>query len=143
MQGRGRRILLLAAGGVAVWYLVVLFSWALRPLHDAIPVGVNPRDGKPVSQEVSCNTLFAGHAHEGALPTLPTRLPLYGQQYVYNRDACTLVQRDARIVFTLDTLGAIVVIGGLLYIALRSPLLAPAPPPAGTSTSTSTSATYA
>lgn len=133
MQGRGRRILLLAAGAVAVWYLVVLFSWAVRPLHDAIPVGVNPRDGKPVSQEVACNTLFATYAHEGALPTLPTRLPIYGQQYEYNRTACTLVQRDARVVFGLDTLGAIVVIGGLLYVALRSPLLAPAPPAASTS----------
>ena len=133
----------MAAGAVAVWYLVVLFSWALRPLHDAIPVGVNPRDGKPVSQEVSCNTLFAGNAHDGALPTLPTRLPLFGQQYVYNRAACTLVQRDARIVFALDTLGAIVVIGGLLYIALRAPLLAPAPPPAGPSTNPNPNTGYA
>ena len=129
MQGRGRRILLLAAGAVTVWYLVVLFSWAIRPLHDAIPVGVNPRDGKPVSQEVSCNTLFAANAHDGALPTLPTRLPLFGQQYVYNRSACTLVQRDARIVFALDTLGAIVVIGGLLYVAQRRPHPAGALPP--------------
>jgi hypothetical protein len=127
MQGRGRRIILLAAGAVAVWYLVVLFSWAVRPLHDAIPVGLNPRDGKPVSQDVACNTLFAGHAHDGALPLLPTRLPLYGQQYEYNREACTLVQRDARIVFGLDTLGMIVVIGGLLYVALRSPILDPLP----------------
>ena len=133
MQGRGRRIVLLAAVGVAVWYLVVLFSWAVRPLHDAIPVGVNPKDGKPVSQEVSCNTLFAADAHDGALPTLPTRLPIYGQQYEYNRTACTLVQRDARIVFALDTLGAIVIIGGLLYVALRTPLLDPVPPPATTS----------
>lgn len=133
MQGRGRRIVLLAAVGVAVWYLVVLFSWAVRPLHDAIPVGVNPKDGKPVSQEVSCNKLFAADAHDGALPTLPTRLPIYGQQYEYNRTACTLVQRDARIVFALDTLGAIVIIGGLLYVALRSPVLDPVPPPATTS----------
>lgn len=124
----------MAAGAVAVWYLVVLFSWAVRPLHDAIPVGTNPRDGKPVSQEVACNTLFAGHAHDGPLPTLPTRLPIYGQQYEYNRTACTLVQRDARVVFGLDTLGALIVIGGLLYAALRSPLLAP-PPTATTSTS--------
>ena len=127
----------MAAGAVALWYLVVLFSWAVRPLHDAIPVGVNPRDGKPVSQEVACNTLFATYAHEGALPTLPTRLPIYGQQYEYNRTACTLVQRDARVVFGLDTLGAIVVIGGLLYVALRSPMLAPVPPPASNSYATS------
>lgn len=124
---------MLAALGVAIWYLVVLFSWAVRPLHDAIPVGVNPKDGKPVSQEVSCNTLFAADAHDGALPTLPTRLPIYGQQYEYNRTACTLVQRDARIVFALDTLGALVIIGGLLYVALRTPLLDPVPPPASTS----------
>jgi len=122
----------MVAGAVAVWYLVVLFSWALRPLHDAIPVGINPRDGKPVSQDVTCNTLFESPAHEGVLPILPTRLPLFGQQYVYNRPACTLVQRDARIVFGLDTLGAIVVIGGLLYVALRTPAFEPAPPAART-----------
>ena len=48
MQGRGRRILFLVAGAVAVWYLIVIFSWAARPLNDSIPIGVSPA-GKPVS----------------------------------------------------------------------------------------------
>ncbi len=121
MQGRGRRILFLVAGAVAVWYLIVIFSWAARPLNDAIPIGVSPA-GKPVSMAVDCNTLFSAAAHDGALPILPTKLPLFADQYVYNRAACELVQRDARIVFGLDTLGAIVVIGGLLFVAMRTPV---------------------
>ncbi|MCU1393816.1 MAG: hypothetical protein JWM34_2244 [Ilumatobacteraceae bacterium] len=112
-------MVLLAAGAVAVWYVIVLFGWALRPLHDSIPIGVDPATSRPVSQPVTCNTLFAGSAHDGALPTLPTLLPLFVGQYEYNRVACDLVQKDARIVFGLDTLGAIVVAGGLVYVALR------------------------
>ena len=120
MQGRGRRTLLLVAGAVAVWYLVVLFSWAVRPLHDSVPIGLDPAKGQPVSQSVTCNTLFASTTHDGALPTLRTILPLTSEQFAYNRPACALVQKDARIVFGLDTLGMLVVVGGLLYIALRT-----------------------
>lgn len=120
MQGRGRRILFLVAAAVAVWYLIVIFSWAARPLNDAIPIGADP-SGKPVSKTVECNTLFSSAASAGTLPVLATKLPLFGDQYVYNRPACDLVQRDARIVFGLDTIGAIIVIGGLLFVALRSP----------------------
>jgi hypothetical protein len=130
MQGRARRTLLLVAAGVAVWYLIVLFSWAIRPLEDAIPIGTNPATNQAVSKTVECNTLFAGNSHDGPLPTLPIILPLFVGQYEYNRAACDLVQKDARIVFGLDTLGMIVVIGGLLFFALRTspepePIIAP------------------
>ena len=122
MQGRGRRLLLIAAGAVAVWYLVVLFGWAIRPQHDAIPIGIDydalPSQ-RPVSQKVTCNTMFASTAHSGALPTLRILKTLNVPPFKYQRDACTLVQRDARIVFGLDTLGAIVGVGGLVYFAIR------------------------
>jgi hypothetical protein len=121
MQGRARRILLLVAAAIGVWYLVVIFSWAARPLHDSVPIGIDPRTNAPVSQDVTCNTLFAGSAHDGPLPPLQILLPLKGGQFVYNRGACSLVQRDARIVFGLDTLGAFAAIGGLATIALRKP----------------------
>ncbi|MCU1366954.1 MAG: hypothetical protein JWN39_2593 [Ilumatobacteraceae bacterium] len=120
MQGRGRRTLLLVAGAVAVWYLIVLFSWAIRPLHDAVPIGTDPATNQPVSQSVTCNTLFSGTTHDGPLPTLRTILPLFNGQFEYNRPVCDLVQKDARIVFGLDTLGMLVVVGGLLFFALRT-----------------------
>lgn len=121
-----RRILVIAAGAVAVWYIVILFSWALRPLHDSVPIGIdfNAAPQRLVSQKVTCNGLFASTAHDGTLPTLRVLKdngdPKF-QQFSYQREACTLVQRDARIVFGLDTLGAIVVISGLLYFGLRTP----------------------
>jgi hypothetical protein len=117
---------LLIAGAVAIWYLVVLFSWGLRPLHDAIPIGTD-YDASPqrlVSQDVTCNGLFDSSAHDGPLPVLrvlKNTKAFNFQQFQYQREACTLVQRDARIVFALDTLGAIVVISGLTFVALRTP----------------------
>jgi hypothetical protein len=95
------------------WYLVILFAWALKPLEDAVPVGVDPATGKPVSQTVECNTLFAGTAHDGNLPVL-TNL-----NFEYNRTPCVSVQSDARKIFALDTLVAVVLVGGLVVIALR------------------------
>ncbi len=121
MQGRGRRILLIAAGAVAVWYLVVLIGWAIRPQHDAIPIGIDydAPVARPISQKVTCNSLFNGTAHDGALPTLRILKAVNAPPFRYQRDACTLVQRDARIVFGLDTLGAIAGVGGLVYFAVR------------------------
>jgi hypothetical protein len=122
-----RRILLIAAGAVAVWYIVILFSWAVRPLSDSIPVGTDYTLKQPrlVSQDVTCHSLFASSTWDGKYPALkpqplnkdrPDIVPLR-----FQREACALVQRDARIVFSLDTLGAIVVISGLLYFGLRTP----------------------
>jgi len=117
-----RRILLIAAGAVAVWYIVILFSWAVRPLSDSVPVGTDYTLKQPrlVSVAVDCNSLFDSTSSDAQLMMLKTQPP--GQPpLAYQREACTLVQRDARIVFALDTLGAIVVISGLLYFGLRTP----------------------
>ena len=117
-----RRILVIAAGAVAIWYLVVLFTWAVRPLSDAVPVGTDYTLKTPrlVSVTVDCNSLFESPASDAQLMVLKEQTPDHSP-LVYNREACTLVQRDARIVFALDTLGAIVVISGLLYFGLRTP----------------------
>jgi len=117
-----RRILLIAAGAVAVWYIVILFSWALRPLTDAVPVGTDFNLSPPrlISVEVGCNTLFDSTASDAQLMMLKPQ-PVGNPPLEYNREACTLVQRDARIVFGLDTLGALIVISGLLYFGLRTP----------------------
>ena len=101
---------------------MILFSWALRPLTDAVPVGTdhNLTPARLVSVEVGCNTLFDSTASDAQLMMLKPQ-PVGNPPLEYNREACTLVQRDARIVFGLDTLGALVVISGLLYFGLRTP----------------------
>src|SRR4051812_35607896 len=127
MQGRSRRIVLLAAAAVVVWYVVVLFGWAVRPLHDSVPIGIDFDAKAPhlISADVTCNTLFAGSAHDGPLPVLRvltknTPAPNF-QQFAYQRDVCTATQRDARIVFALDTLGMLVTVGGLTSLVVRRP----------------------
>ena len=116
-----RRILLIAAAAVAVWYIVILFSWAVRPLSDSVPVGTDYTLKQPhlVSVQVVCNSLFDSSASDAQLMMLKPQ-PADQPPLEYNREACTLVQRDARIVFALDTLGAIVVISGLLFFGLRT-----------------------
>ncbi len=50
----------LVAGGTIVWYVCILFFWALQPLSDAVPVGVDYAHVPPVfvSVTVECNSLF-------------------------------------------------------------------------------------
>ena len=116
-----RRKLLIVAAAVTVWYLVVLFTWALQPLTDSVPVGAD-QNGVAASQTVECNTLFA------AEPRPPGNLPvLTNLYYEYNRTACDAVQHDARIVFTLDTLVLVGVLGGVMYLTLRTRVRADAP----------------
>jgi hypothetical protein len=129
---RGRKLLLIAAAAVGIWYLVVVFSWAARPLHDSVPIGIDytVTPNKPVSQDVTCDTLFSGTSRSGDLPTLRVQYDAKGNrleaksQFAYQRAACDLVQRDARIVFGLDTLGAVVVEAGLLVFLFRKPTVA-------------------
>jgi len=112
MSGRIRRNLLLVAGAIAIWYVVVLFTWALQPLEDSVPVGVN-KDNTPASVTVPCNTLFASSPHDGSLPVL------HNITWEYNRTPCEVVQSDARKIFALDTLVAVVGIAALVSIAVR------------------------
>ena len=78
-----------------VWFLCVLFLWALRPLNDAIPVGINAK-GVWTSQTVQCNNLFHSEARDNS------PLPVVAKPLVYTREACTLVHTQARQVFIFD-----------------------------------------
>lgn len=107
-----RRWLLTATAVLVVWFVVVLVFWALRPLHDSIPVGLDST-GAPVSQEVECNTLFDADAlAPGALPELEA-------PYEYTRDACTGVQSDARLVFGIDVGVTLLGLVAIALLALR------------------------
>jgi hypothetical protein len=95
----------IVGAALTIWYVVILI-WAVRPLADAVPVGLDP-DGRPVSQVVECHHLFADTAIAGTLPVVEP-------PNEYTRGACTAVQRDARIVFGIDTAVFVLGLGGLV-----------------------------
>lgn len=129
MSSIARRSLLMVAAALLTWYLSVLFLWALRPLEDHIPIGVDPVKHQAVSQTVACNTLFAGSPRPAvAMPGLRPLLPLTGQQFGYERNPCNLVQHDARLVFALNSLVLAVAGGGLVFVAIRLHRRGSAPP---------------
>ena len=126
MSSRVRRPVIIAAVALIGWYVVIVLAWAIQPLSDSIPIGVdhsskkNEPAGKQISQEVDCNTLFAGSARDaGPLPTLPVQLKGYDALQYPPRAACSAVQRDARIVFGLDTLFLIAGLSGLILVNRR------------------------
>jgi len=56
-----RRVALIGALATVVWYLLVLIFWALQPLSDSVPVGIDYTKvpAAPVSVTVECQSLFA------------------------------------------------------------------------------------
>jgi hypothetical protein len=135
----GRRSLAIVGGGVMVWALCTMFLWALRPLNDTMPVGIDYtlEDPAQVSVKVHCNTLFDGPARDSSpLPTLkaqPTGVPVR-PPLAYPRTPCGQVHRNAQIVFTLDALLVVAVIGfgGWLALRWRRPTSASASSPVST-----------
>src|SRR4051812_48550562 len=100
-----RRVATIGVGAAIVWYVVVLVFWALQPLSDSVPVGIDytKTPAGPASVTVECQTLF------GSAPLSDQPLPPLKQQppsappLNFQREPCALVQRQARIVFALDT----------------------------------------
>ncbi len=118
---------MIGATALLAWYLCVLLLWAVQPLSDAVPIGtdwsptvlVPPKAQKQVSQAVDCNTLFAGSARDSSpLPGLNPQ-PQGRDALTYSRGACSAVQRDARIVFGLNTLFVLVALTGLILVTRR------------------------
>lgn len=116
------RWLSFAAAGVLVWFALVVGVWAIRPLSDTVPVGVNA-DRVPVTQKIRCHTLFESSARDDtALPTLPLSpvpLPRDVRELAYTRSACGEVHRQAQIIFAVNTLLTIVALAGIAVVALR------------------------
>ncbi len=110
---QARRYLIISGVAVVAWYLCVVFLWAAQPLSDSVPVGVNKATGVPVSQNVSCRTLFASASRS----TEP--LPPLGESQRYLRTPCTRVHTHARVVFAIDTLVFIALLGLLIVVAIR------------------------
>lgn len=108
---RTNRLFLLAGAALVVWYVVVIV-WAVRPLSDSVPIGLDP-DGRPMSQTVECRDLFAGTSTDGALP-------IVAAPNEYTRGACSAVQRDARLVFGLDTAAFVLGVAALVVARRRA-----------------------
>jgi hypothetical protein len=117
----GRRFALIASAAAVVWFVCILAFWALQPLSDSVPVGVDYTLSTPanVSVEVDCNTLFdSAPRPDEPLPTLATQ-PAGKFPLGFQREPCVLVHDQARIVFALDTVAFAAVMGGLGFVLLR------------------------
>lgn len=116
------RWLSFAGAGVLFWFVLVVGMWAIRPLSDTVPVGVNA-DRVPVTQKVRCNTLFENSARDNTpLPTLAVSkvpLPKDVQELAYTRSACGEVHRQAQIIFGVNTLLTIVALAAIGAVAGR------------------------
>jgi hypothetical protein len=133
-----RRLVLAVVAVAVAWYAVVLFAWAVRPIHDSIPTGVD-RNNRPIAQRVTCHTLFEGadrieRVVQGKTLTIwlnGSRLPDPASGGVYTRDPCVIPHTDAQRVFLLDTLALLAVLagGGYAYVRLRRVPAEPVPGP--------------
>lgn len=118
-----RRLIVLALVALSAWYAATFVFWAIRPQHDAVPVGIDATLTAPrmVSQEVTCNDLFSSAARpDEPLPTL-TPQPVGAQPLAFQRTPCTSVHSQARTLFALNTViyvGAM--IGGIVLATRRS-----------------------
>ena len=122
MSNKGRRYLIGTMFTLVAWYVCVLFLWALQPLSDSIPVGIEAKTGRAISQTVDCNTLFSGSARSAdPLPTLV-------KPFAYPRAACSLVHDQARTLFILNTVAILAAL--LIAVALAVRLSRRGPEPA-------------
>lgn len=131
MSPSARRSVFLASAALVVWYLCVLLLWAVQPLSDAVPIGVDYslKSPRQVSQVVECNTLFAESARDSSpLPVLNPQ-PADKPPLTYSREACVDVQRDARIIFALNTVFVAVALIGVFLVVRRLGRQQPPTPP--------------
>jgi hypothetical protein len=117
----------LAMAAIVVHFALVVGLWAVRPLEDSIPVGMDwsptvadpPAAQRLVSQDVECNSLFDSSPRpDEPLPEL-TPQPEGRQPLDFQREPCELVHSQARIVFGLDVLFTIGSLTGLAWIGRR------------------------
>ncbi|MCB1001979.1 MAG: hypothetical protein KDB40_21985 [Acidimicrobiales bacterium] len=115
--------------GVVVYAVALTVFWAARPLVDDVPVGMDwtptvqdpPKAQRLVSQEVACSTLFAADARpDEPLPVLVEQ-PEGRDPLDFQREPCELVQRDARILFGLNVVAVLALLGGAVAVRRRLP----------------------
>jgi hypothetical protein len=107
--------------------MLVLVFWALQPLSDSVPVGIDytRQPAAPVSVTVECQTLFASTPiSDEPLPPLKEQ-PKGAPPLDYQREPCVIVQQQARIVFAVDTAALVAVLVGFVWLAARRRRSAP------------------
>ena len=119
--------LLAVAAAIVVYAALLVVLWAARPLTDTVPVGMDwtptlqqpPATQRLVSQEVECKTMFDSSARDDEpLPTL-TPKPEGRAALDYQREPCSAVQRDARILLGLDIVAIAAAGAGLVLLSRR------------------------
>ena len=101
--------------GLVLWYVGTLAFWAVRPLSDTVPVGVDYTLKTPaaVSIKVGCNTLFRTAPRSAVpLPAL-TAQPAGQPPLAYSHTPCAQTHSQARGLFAFDTLFAV---GGIVLV---------------------------
>jgi hypothetical protein len=118
----GRRFALIGTVASVVWYFCILFFWALQPLTDSVPVGIDYYalpSPKFVSVSVHCQGLFDSAARDSSpLPFLKAQ-PVGKPPLGFQREPCGIVHSQARIVFVLDTAAFAAVVVCFVWLALR------------------------
>ena len=115
------RRLAMVAVPVLVWYACVVVLWALQPLSDSVPVGFDNTLKTPanVSVSVDCNTLFDSASRDSSPLRVLKPQPAGKAPLKFQREPCVVPHREARIVFALDTLLFIAVLGCVAWFAVR------------------------
>lgn len=110
-----------------VHFALVVGLWAVQPLEDSIPVGIDwsptvaspPEPQRLLSQDVECNSLFDSSARpDEPLPVLPVQ-PQDRPDLAFQREPCELVHSQARIVFGIDVLFTAGALAALVWISRR------------------------
>jgi hypothetical protein len=117
----GRRFALIGMVATVAWYACVLLFWAVQPLSDTVPVGVDNTLAVPklVSVSVDCNGLFDSAPRDAApLPVLKAQ-PTGKAKLAFQREPCGVVHTHARVVFAIDTAAFVAVVGGFIWLAIR------------------------
>ena len=107
--------------GLLAWFVCILLVWAVRPIEDRVPVGVDNTLKTPhaVSIAVSCTTLFASAVRNGApLPAL-TPQPAGQPPLAYGHTPCDTAHGQARALFVFDTVFVIVGLAALVWLERR------------------------
>ena len=117
----GRRVALIGVGASVVWFFCVLVFWAMQPMTDSVPVGVDYTLKVPafVSVSVDCRSLFDSASRDDVpLPALKAQPPKT-PALAFQREPCAIVHQQARIVFLLDTAAFAAVAAGFAWLTLR------------------------
>ena len=118
----------LAAVAISVYFVLLMAVWATRPLHDSVPVGIDrtpttavpPRPEQALSQRVQCKSLFARDSRpDESLPTLRPQ-PKGQPALAYQREPCTLVHSQARLLLVINSLVVVASMALLVVLAVRS-----------------------